>query len=254
MDLPAVLRDPIVALITPTCYTELFLKFNFANADCIKLLMSKGLGLALVAGGALLKLPQIAKIIAARSGKGLSVNSLVIETIGFALMLAYNIRLNNAFSTYGEGYFIFAQNVVILYLIHLYSGHMATGAMTVLACLAVFVGLYHESIFSLSTLTWLQASSIPVLLAGKIPQIMENYREGSTGQLSAFTVFSSFLGSAARVFTTLQEVDDKVILVSIALSSAFSGVVSAQMIYYWNSDKSKAKSAGHKKKNKKKTQ
>jgi mannose-P-dolichol utilization defect protein 1 len=217
MDLPVVLRDPLVALITPACYTDLFLNYNLSNVDCIKLLISKGLGLGLVAGGALLKLPQVAKIVHARSGEGLSVNSLIIETLGFGLMLAYNLRLNNAFSTYGEGFFIFAQNVIILTLIYKYNGNLLTGIALALGCVASFFALNYEGITSFAVLTMLQAGSIPLLLAGKVPQIIQNHQDKSTGQLSAFTVFAMFLGAAARVFTTLQEVDDLVSLLMIAV-------------------------------------
>ncbi|KAI8054264.1 polyketide synthase, partial [Syncephalis plumigaleata] len=239
-DLPSVLRDPLVALITPACYTDLFLNFNLSNVDCIKLLISKGLGMGLVAGGALLKLPQIAKIVNARSGEGLSVNSLIIETLGFGLMLAYNLRLNNAFSTYGEGFFIFGQNLIILMLIYKYSGNLLTGLALVLACVASFFALHFESITSLSVLAMFQAGSIPLLLAGKIPQIIQNHQDKSTGQLSAFTVFAMFLGAAARVFTTLQEVDDLILIVGVVLSATLNGVVAMQMLAYWNTDASKA--------------
>lgn len=41
------------------------------------------------------------------------------------------------------------------------------------------------------------------------------------------------LGSLARVFTTLQEVDDKVILYSFVAGFALNLVLALQMLWYW---------------------
>jgi mannose-P-dolichol utilization defect protein 1 len=47
-------------------------------------------------------------------------------------------------------------------------------------------------------------------------------------------VFNYLLGSLARVFTTLQEVDDKLILYSFIAAFALNAILAAQMAYYWN--------------------
>jgi mannose-P-dolichol utilization defect 1 len=53
-------------------------------------------------------------------------------------------------------------------------------------------------------------------------------------------VFNYLLGSLARVFTTLQEVDDKVILYSFVAGFALNLVLALQMLYYWNQPTAKA--------------
>ena len=67
--------------------------------------------------------------------------------------------------------------------------------------------------------------NLKILVASKrhvprLPQIVQNVRQGHTGRLSLITYALNFLGGAARVFTVLTELDDK-----IALTSAVSGVV-----------------------------
>jgi len=52
----------------------------------------------------------------------------------------------------------------------------------------------------------------PVYFA-RIPQILLNFRNKSTGQLSFITVFVSFAGCIARALTILVEVDDKILMV-----------------------------------------
>lgn len=85
-----------------------------------------------------------------------------------------------------------------------------------------------------ATLQVLQASSIPLALAAKVPQILSNFRLGSTGQLSAFLVLNSLLGTLARVFTTSQETGDSLLWWGFASTAALNAVIALQMVLYWN--------------------
>lgn len=81
----------------------------------------------------------------------------------------------------------------------------------------------------------LQAGAGLLGVASKLPQILTVYQQGGTGQLSAFAVFNYLLGSLSRIFTTLQEVDDKLILGGFVAGFILNAVLAAQMVYYWNS-------------------
>jgi mannose-P-dolichol utilization defect protein 1 len=48
-------------------------------------------------------------------------------------------------------------------------------------------------------------------------------------------VFNYLAGSLSRIFTTLQEVDDKLILYGFLAGFSLNLVLAAQMLYYWNS-------------------
>lgn len=52
-------------------------------------------------------------------------------------------------------------------------------------------------------------------------------------------VFNYLLGSAVRIFTTFQEVDDKLILYGFVAGFALNCVLAAQMVYYWNAPSAK---------------
>jgi mannose-P-dolichol utilization defect 1 len=54
-------------------------------------------------------------------------------------------------------------------------------------------------------------------------------------------VFNYLAGSLSRIFTTLQEVDDKLILYGFVSGFALNLVLALQMIYYWNAPSVKAK-------------
>jgi mannose-P-dolichol utilization defect protein 1 len=130
----------------------------------------------------------------------------VLETLSYAVTLAYSVKNNFPFSTYGENLFLTAQNVAISLLVAFMAGRSATKPLAVAALFGastyVLTGANHD------LLAMLQLSTLPLSLASKVPQIVQNARARSTGQLSAFAVFAQLLGSLARLFTTLTEVGD----------------------------------------------
>jgi len=54
-------------------------------------------------------------------------------------------------------------------------------------------------------------------------------------------VVNYLLGSLSRIFTTLQEVDDKLILYGFIAGFSLNLVLALQMVYYWNAPSAKAK-------------
>jgi mannose-P-dolichol utilization defect protein 1 len=99
MHLPDLLKDQIVRLIGTGCYGTLVERLDVTDPTCAKLLLSKLLGVGLVIGGSAVKVPQIAKIIKARSGQGISLVSYLLETVAYSVTLAYNYRHGHPFST-----------------------------------------------------------------------------------------------------------------------------------------------------------
>ncbi len=65
-------------------------------------------------------------------------------------------------------------------------------------------------------------------------QAAENYRNGSTGQLSLVTVLLLFLGALARIFTSYQETRDVMMVLTYVTSAFFNGIILSQLFYYWN--------------------
>jgi mannose-P-dolichol utilization defect protein 1 len=244
-NLPAIIKDPaenllgthafrILLTAGKHCYAVLVENLDLFHAECLKLGISKALGLGIVLAGSIVKLPQLLKLVSAKSGAGLSVSGYVLETIGYIITLAYNVRLRFPFTTYGETAFISIQNILILLLVLHFAKKdlLGLGGLGVAAALAY--ALFDPKLVSYHNLQILQGLSIPLSLTSKVPQIITNYRNGSTGQLSAFTVFNYLAGSAARVFTTLTEVNDPVIFWGFVVAAGLNAVLAAQMVYYWN--------------------
>lgn len=161
---------------------------DIENTQCIKLAVSKGLGIGIIAASTIVKIPQILKLVNSKSASGVSFLSYALETSAYLISLAYNVRQGFPFSTYGETGLILAQNVVIAVLVLNYSGK-ATAAATFVAVLAVAAfSMFSKDIVDPQTMAYLQASAGVLGVASKLPQILAIYQEGGTGQLSAFAV------------------------------------------------------------------
>lgn len=57
--IPFFLREPAEALIGEQCYTSLVYNVHLTDVECLKYALSKGLGLGIVLGGAIVKIPQV---------------------------------------------------------------------------------------------------------------------------------------------------------------------------------------------------
>ncbi|KAK7431222.1 hypothetical protein QQZ08_002262 [Neonectria magnoliae] len=240
-NLPAPIRDLGVSIVGETCYSSLLLDVNFEDADCIKLAVSKGLGIGIIAASSIVKVPQILKLLNSRSADGVSFLSYLLETTAYLISLAYNIRNGFPFSTFGETALIVGQNVVISVLVLNFSGRAGLAAVFVAALAGAFAALFAENIVDAQTLSYLQAGAGALGVASKVPQILAIFQQGGTGQLSAFAVFNYLAGSLSRIFTTLQEVDDKLILYGFISGFVLNAILAIQMIFYWNAPSEKAK-------------
>lgn len=178
----------------------------------------------------------------ARSARGISFISYVLETLAYAITLAYSYRNQFPFSTYGENLFLTIQNAIItLLIIHYPSSRqltrppsstprVASAALLMAALTAAFVYIPK------SALTPLQIATLPLSLFSKFPQIRQNYRSKSTGQLSAFAVIAQVGGCLARLFTTAAEIGDPIVSAGFALALALNLVLGIQMWIYWGQE------------------
>lgn len=225
----------LFGLLSAECYGVFFNKLEFTNVPCVKLAVSKILSLGIILGAAVVKVPQILKIVKAGSIEGLSASMFILETLCYTMTCAYNIANGYPFTTYGENALLMFQGWVIVYLLASYSGKLGALFFTAVAGYFCCCGVLFGGYLSLNTLALLQASTAPVGAFSRIPQIVTNFTTKSTGQLAMITLAMNFLGSVARVFTTLTEVNDFVILCTICLSTLLNGILFLQVVLYWKS-------------------
>jgi len=239
-NLPAPIVSTGRSLLGAYCYKTLILDIDpLASPDCLKLAVSKGLGIGIIGASSIVKVPQLIKLINSQSAEGLSFLSYLLETSSYLISLSYNYRHGFPFSTYGETALILVQNVFIASLVLKYSGQNAGAVAWISGLAAAGATLFREDVVDMKQLAWLQAGAGVLGVASKLPQIYAVWSQGGTGQLSAFAVFNYLAGSLSRIFTTLQEVPDPLILYGFIAGFILNAVLAAQMVWYWNSSASK---------------
>jgi mannose-P-dolichol utilization defect protein 1 len=185
------------------------------------------------------KLPQIVKLLQSGSADSIAPSMFVLENIGYTVSWAYNHRHGYPFSTYGETVFLLLQGFVLVFLVFRINGRLnAAFAAATAAYVAFALALF--TVVPDSALSALQSLSIPLFAASRLPQIASNWRHGSTGQLAFLTTLLNALGSLARVFTTVQEVNDPIMLTGVCISTLLNGLLLLQMLYYWHSSSKQA--------------
>jgi mannose-P-dolichol utilization defect protein 1 len=186
--LPAPIHDLGVSILGEACYKTLLLDIDVTATECVKLAVSKGLGIGIIGASSIVKVPQIIKLMSSKSAEGVSFLSYFLETAAYLISLAYNYRQGFPFSTYGETCFILVQNVAISVLVLNYSGKKSAAALFVAQLAASAAGLFSQDLIPMKTLSYLQAGAGVLGVASKLPQILAIWQEGGTGQLSAFAV------------------------------------------------------------------
>ena len=78
-----------------------------------------------------------------------------------------------------------------------------------------------------------------MLLVLQMSQIVNTFRLGSTGQLSFITYLLLWGGAIARVFTTIQETSDPLMLIQFCSTVILNTIIVIQFLIYWSADKKK---------------
>ncbi|CDO70813.1 hypothetical protein BN946_scf184801.g4 [Trametes cinnabarina] len=199
-NLPWFIKDLGVAIVGEKCYTSIVENLDVADVECLKYSLSKGLGLGIVVGGSIMKVPQLLLIVSARSARGLSLTSYVLETLSYAITLAYSYRNGFPFSTYGENLFLTLQNVIITLLIVHYNPPASLAARpsaqrTVLSIQVVIAFAVALALLPPSTLALCQIATLPrTSLFSKLPPGIppRTHSRKALASLSAFARSNSF--------------------------------------------------------------
>ena len=199
---------------------------------CALEVISKVVSYGIIAGSALLKVPQISAILRSRSAAGLSVLSLELDVAVFIASVSYSALQGYAFSTYGEQVFVLAQNVVLVALAYAFASPRLAAPRVAAAVAAAAVATAACARTPPGRLWVLSALSIAANVGSRVPQILANRAQGHTGQLAPTTVKLNTLGAFVRFLTTLFETADPVLLFGFGLSTALNAALLVQLAAY----------------------
>jgi mannose-P-dolichol utilization defect 1 len=186
-------------------------------------------GYCVLAGSCIRSVPQIVKIVRARSVTGLSLAANAAELVAYSITFAYNYRLGYGFSTYGELVSCWAQDLVLVTLLLHYGPGLKKRALLGVAAYGGLLWAFMSGAVPMPALTALQASTIFIVaLGGRLPQILLNAKRGNSGQLSILTSGLNLAGNVARVFTTLVLTGDGLNLVGAVVQGCLNSVLLTQ--------------------------
>ncbi|CAG5112732.1 Oidioi.mRNA.OKI2018_I69.chr2.g6913.t1.cds [Oikopleura dioica] len=220
-----------INLLTEECTVKYLDEFDILDQDCFKATLAKGLGLAIIAGSILVKVPQILSIIGAKSAAGLSLFSVLLELFPCATLIGYGLASGFPFSSWGESFFMAVQTMIIAFLICDYTGRRGLGLMLNLAY-AGFVYVLISGMVTVEQLQVLQLCNLPVTVISRLIQVVTNFKNGHCGTLSGVTCGMLFAGGLARVFTSFQETGDMVMIMNFSASTFMSFLLCLQLVIY----------------------
>ncbi|XP_065201884.1 mannose-P-dolichol utilization defect 1 protein homolog [Planococcus citri] len=228
-------KNLLLFVFTPECYDTVFVQQDFFDVPCLKSAVSKCLGYGIIAGSVLVKVPQIVKISKNKSAEGISIVGQILELYGVTASVAYSYVKRFPFSSWGDSVFMLAQTSTIAGLsLHFNKGNLPCFVFLIVYSILVYLSV--SGFVAVHILWFFQASSVPVMFIGKMIQVYRNFQAKSMGQLSLITNALLFFGSLARVFTSVQETGDFIIILTYSLATFANGIMLTQFFVYPSSD------------------
>ncbi|CAI2375706.1 unnamed protein product [Moneuplotes crassus] len=222
------------------CFEE-FTSFNFAYKDCISITLSKFFGYLIILAATAVKLPQIMRIIKAKSGKGVLPSTFFAECVMYIIKGCYAAHLGSSFSVYGENLFMFLQSFLIINLLWDYDkeSKIISRIATYLVLFSLFGVLYTDIYLNESAWKVLINLQIIFSLYSRLPQIWFNFSQKSTGQLSFTSFFMNALGNFVRLLTVLKEIKDPFYILASVISFTMNATICIQIKMYRSKEKVK---------------
>ncbi|XP_036981087.1 solute carrier family 66 member 3 [Acanthopagrus latus] len=175
-----------------------------------------------------LKFPQIFVLMRAKSAAGVSLNSLLLELIGFIVFVTYQMYYDYPPPTYLEYPILIAQDVMLLLLILHYSGSLRHSFIYAL----VFVGGWRL----LTVDKWIIDSAMSlctfISAASKFAQLQCLWRSKDAGQVSALSWAMATYTCMARIYTTTVTTGDTQVLVRFIVMTSLNMWVLLTVLYY----------------------
>ena len=216
------------------------LTFNIEK-ECISYLISKGLSIGIVLFSFTSKLPQILYMLNTKDMKGLSYISIYLDILSTLFYTMYPYHMGYPFLTYGEGLIILFQNFLIFFICWKYDTYQSADKnnMSFSLLLVSFLFLCYKGFFDEKIWKIIGSASTVLSMGSRITQIYTSYKSKSTGPLRTITYGLNLMGNAARIFTSLKETNDIIMVGGFVVSFVLNLIIFLQIIYYNKKDEGK---------------
>nr|XP_020477601.1 PQ-loop repeat-containing protein 3 isoform X2 [Monopterus albus] len=164
----------------------------------------------------------------AKSSTGVSLNSLLLELIGFIVFVTYQMYYDYPPPTYLEYPILIAQDVILLLLILYYNGSLQQSVIYTLVLVGGWRLLTVEKWIidlAMSLCTFISAAS-------KFAQLQCLWKSKDAGQVSALTWAMATYTCIARIYTTAVTTRDMQVLVRFIAMTLLNLWVVLTVLYY----------------------
>lgn len=228
------------SILSPVCIHKYFIEGDFSDLQCFLSIICRLFGYLMVFSSGLVKVPQIITIWAERDARGISILSELLMLCSIFGNLVDGFTNQLPLPSYGDSYFLFLHTVVIVLLIMRYgsSANLIQSYQPYLswifalfcsfACILLFKGCL--PIILISTFVKI---SIALAVLSRLWQVYVNWTNRSTGQLSTLSTILLLLISFVRIFTSINESNNRSVL-SSSLLTVLNVILLYQLGYYWN--------------------
>ena len=210
-------------------------------------IVSKLLSVGIIGLSLVIKVPLIINILKRGSTEGLSFGVNFSELLTCLLTAGYNFHFGYIFSTYAESIITGIGILVVLFLMY--------------KCKQISLPEYAVTLFTSGVFTFgfiqdafpepLYAANATILtmlvIYSRVSQITLNIKNGSMGVQSAFELLLKIGKNSARLFTTLVEVGDTMLVAKIGVSFILNLLLLAQFFCYGFSGERKVQGKDKKK-------
>ncbi|XP_041359466.1 solute carrier family 66 member 3-like [Gigantopelta aegis] len=197
------------------------------------------LSLTVVATCIILKVPQILSVSKAKSSKGVSLGSVLLEECGYSIMLTYQFAMEYPVSTYCEYGFLVLQDLTLILLILHYSSGVKVKFLPLFAiyfvcCVAIAFRFLPDVL-----LTTVISLVTPISAGSKLIQIAAILKSQDAGSVSPATWAMASYTTIVRSLTTVVLTGDVAILTNFASSATLNLLLTYLVLRYRRTDKKK---------------
>lgn len=189
------------------------------------------LGWLVIVGSWFRSVPQIARIIRAKSAEGVSVTASIVEMLCYTVIVGYNVNLQYPISSYGDVFACWIQDIIVAGLL-MY--HMKTPTALLWSSIAAFCMFNYWIISGSCGMPVLISLQLGVAFAmsfgARLPQIWLNFKRGNSGELSIITFALSTIGNLIRIYTTVVLTADLLLLASTTIQFLFNAIITIQCL------------------------
>ncbi|KAK3767197.1 hypothetical protein RRG08_018067 [Elysia crispata] len=178
------------------------------------------------------KMPQVYTVVSTRSSRGISMFSLVLEFVSYSIEMVYQSAMEYPFQTYFEICLMWAQDVVLLYVVLEDRELLGTQLIVPLLIYSLcFVSMNKRWIPDIMMYS-LIVSTTPCLIISKSAQLYQIIRDRDSGAVSSRTWGMLAYMAGARVLTTVFITKDLPMFLNNSSATILNIAITISVLYF----------------------